>query len=1111
MGHKPKMEIITKVGRNHRVECKPRNVNVIFIHRDMLMPPKNVLSSYHQNFRDAIRIYGACLPPEETLRNLYTLQQIINTDSVSYTSSNLRTADGVFFVRTKKGFEEEQHSAKRVKQDVDVASDLMTDDGEADEDNTNMSNLSLEEEAEEEDESGLFDERTKELVNKVDEYVEPIYDRDMMLIGWRFWFLVLDPSYSIDYCLRDWFLLNKRRRNAKHGSKYAKPVAQGVMNPYSTKKDWISTGIWSYWKEQFKGRNLALHMELDSHGNPANCHKVFSFEQSCVHLQDAGASSKFFSQNSYLLSSGEVCFPNGAYYISPEFRDPDVLFEQNWVDLLQEDKFQSAAYDDFKQDSYLQRIQQRRLADRSEKVAYSLADNGQSMKRCYIETRREKLSKEEFLAFRCSKEVQDLVFSVLASDGEIPANRVIFEWYKRNNPSMYVQSPMRSDPTLSIFGNYIKRDLKMIEFFCQINHLHPELLLLLQGLLGLTDQQLRRFRIHYGLVGIPSSGKSYMVELILKYFVIFGMMIEKSEETERITSAALMENGFSIYYDEMPEKFLLKSDDPRISSSKQLLTRGVVNSRRPVSSKDPNNKKLAVQDTEYQCKSSHIVCYNRFWSSMDKGLQSRFVHLPCPDRVREDGKNYTGLNVKRTGGAVAATINEQQKRYFHEWKMLQFHSAMITLLQGLGLMEDIDVSHAKTVVDLMVKFCAEKGIRVEPRQQEQILLQCMNLTRYYAIKRVFFKASGVTGKEPFDFEAIYKTSPFLVATKEITWFAFTQIASSFVNPILQSFLVHLKDLFTLEPQTGETYYSLTLTSTKGGEQALRKEFSALMYRKIISGRRLMPSEENITDLIIGLEQVSRDYGVHPVLRWRTSKRPYVVEVHKGFVDEFLNKHLLVECIEACFDQFSPFEVEGIYRGKEQKMNIMTAISTRDMPGGKPYEFLTVPWKRDRTRVIRERNPLYIDKELLSDMNLRGVEPQNEYIKPKENVEVVLRRERIARDQLQDDPLFCDMAILQESPADEKQEEVNKPNKVIHNYGFETNYSFTITRTEDLHKKSELANMYFEPLCYSGYQAFAKFDSKGDEESRAFMGENVNPVSLYELFSSQKASRQPRSS
>ena len=259
---------------------------------------------------------------------------------------------------------------------------------------------------------------------------------------------------------------------------------------------------------------------------------------------------------------------------------------------------------------------------------------------------------------------------------------------------------MPKNPCLSLFGNMIRRDMLLFEKYCKVNHLHVELLLGFFVLLSLTDQYFNHSCINLILEGESSSGKSYCISTVLCDFIaIEGLVKKKNMTTDKVMSTNHMENGFLIYYDEIPESFLLKANNPKLSVLKSVLQDGEARTQRYLNG--------GMVETVYMCKSCHIVNMNPSFVQLDDGIQSRVVPQFCPCRTRSDEKSYDGI----------PEIGKNEK-FFYELKLVQFHSAMLNLLISLGLVADVDTSHAKTLFDIVRRDLNSAGFFVQERQKD---------------------------------------------------------------------------------------------------------------------------------------------------------------------------------------------------------------------------------------------------------------------------------------------------------------------------------------------------------------------------------------------------------
>lgn len=963
-----------------KVECKKERVVVFVIDRNVLQNPQNMFTSYYEELDQIPMDSKPVMIPKETIRAFYTLQYIFNRPTVSIVGSRKKA-------EPKRSLFFSPNDAVNISPDDQVRKNaLVQDEAEEEEEDDKEDGSTISSSSEEEAEREFDEFDPGEVLNKIDQYVQEIYNNGV-LVGWRFFFIILDPSYEVDRYLEEWFQYHQRSKKYQQ----SQGLATGFNSQfgYTSKNEWIQQGVTMYTREKFTQQKEALYHELYLAKNPANVHKIFDFAQSCVHLRQMRADSTYLDTESYFPTDDCIVFPTSVFHVSYKFRDPNELMAINWIDLLSDhenatnasffagdEEEEEEAFECNMSDDSLN--EEERLLARTKRFKPTFCAGNREATETYISKCKKTMSKEEFYVFKSSKQVSDLVFSLLEHDKKINANIFYYKWYKnqryQNNrwsPFIEGAEDVTPDGNLSLFGNMIRRDIILIERHCKMDHLHQELLLCLHSMLGATDQHGSNRSLHIILSGLPSAGKSYLLDLIYSHFGIDGTIIPRNMTTQGVMSSAHKENGFSNLFDEIPDDFFRTSEKNKVLP----MLKSIWSSGKTVTKK--TNRKGVVVSVDYENSSPHTLNCNPAYSLVEQGLRSRSSGLFCPGRTRSDGKSYDGT----------PTLPKDEG-FFYEMKLLQFHSAMINLLISIGLMREVDTSHAKAMYEIVALRLNKSGFGLQPRQRSQFLTHCRHVTKYYAIKKIFFSGRPLEGAN--DFIHYYKVSAFLVTTKEIAWYVMTQLYSPFFSVLQRPFLLAYRELLTIEnkPAKNPLYYSLPMKSRHQNE--LRKEFLETMTLKISSGARIYPSEGNMIDVLWFLEKRQRvDAGA--VIKFLPETKS--VEIHKDYLNESLRRNAVISAIEACFDKFSPFEVDGVLDERvQEKMYLITGISLRDEPDGKPYESYSLRWVRNSENSIKERNPAF-HESIESD--------EQEYILPVENPDVRLRRERIQAEGLEE--------------------------------------------------------------------------------------------------------------
>ena len=222
-------------------------------------------------------------------------------------------------------------------------------------------------------------------VDSIEQYVEYVRSVNSSILGYRFWYLIQDNSFSYDRAMENWFKLVDDAKKAKQAKKKKKIELSDILPPhlkadlahtqeckrgrfdiqlppsrpkvfecFQTKKSYLDDGISPYLSEvlcDVSQKNQALFLSLEDENNPGHMMSTLTFNWTKSVIADTcpDVDPIYLDSNNYFrYSAGEARIPVAQPQPRPEIRGDDVDMD------VEEDEEDGEDGEDGEDDLFLQ-------------------------------------------------------------------------------------------------------------------------------------------------------------------------------------------------------------------------------------------------------------------------------------------------------------------------------------------------------------------------------------------------------------------------------------------------------------------------------------------------------------------------------------------------------------------------------------------------------------------------------------------------------------------------------------------------------------------------------------------------------------------------------------
>lgn len=802
---------------------------------------------------------------------------------------------------------------------------------------------------------------------RLEQFLEFIKDESRtVLVGWRLWILIRDPHFNFELgLLNTWEKENKLKRNQKE--------PPSLFRPLSNKLEWIHDGISVYGDASFWDTNAlgkAISLALDHANNPINTRHTLNFKRSSELFEQLGADPVYLSTESYFRpvedaivlneesdeSSNEdsdeveenpfqIHFPTGCYPIKHLMRNPEIFFRLNIMD---EDNGQISSKE------------QKKLYDN---LVHGKLDEDTVMKRARS-TFNGKRGDIQFL-----RSQMELFRSVCFHDHINAGGMIMNKWFetqRRLNPeySITPQNIAWMDPTLSEFGNFVTRDMYLLEMVCGIQVLHREIFLCLLTSLLIGDVEKEMLRFHILFHGPPEGGKSFILEMFRK-LTIPGLTHENLVQSKKANTTDTNYSGMIMTQDELNELFTGKGDGAGLADTKSMLTTGRVRSEHCWVDEAGAKKTIEIISER---ASPLIALTNLPTKSLSESIASRFckILVSVQNRAEIDilAENFRIFEDPDRMAKVELTAKK--------WRDFAVLAFWIETMKRSGMIFEVDMSLANKIASETFKTLQyEFACNVDKRDRERIMLATKAATMYFALSKVFLSGTVIPLGTPFRDEHIIHVLPYLCSQREHFWFAISLLHDLIADPLLHIVLGAIKKIIE-EESSGDEQFAWS-KETKGtrdynywsisvSTMVQNTDITLALARKIIGSisrnLKYLPSEGSVVQIITWLTFQKKELnefnlaGPIPgsmrefqVGKIQIGGTKYGLEISRGYVLEMIGKktNLIQEAIKSTFDPY--MKETRIVTGETMRFDDVRSL---------PYLFKTIEVVKPKKHLIVER-------------------------------------------------------------------------------------------------------------------------------------------------------------
>lgn len=712
---------------------------------------------------------------------------------------------------------------------------------------------------------------------RIEEYLEFCYNVDQQMIGWRIFYVIIDPEFSFEVALKCLWVEEEKSKSNKKSAE---------IEWLSTRLSWIENGISAYMEEPSDEiLDEAISLSIDDDSNPVSIRKNLTFDNSIRLMKKIhpNVADIFVDEESYFRdddndhhpldskkrsttngamddeameeededgihnamaeeSTNEapkvvqkkcIAFPNGAYIVKHRDRRPIVfrmipIFKEPLVEV----------------DDILTR-QKKRI------TICDIVSKKKSKKEPIIEgvarqweTMTQGLSLKQINELRYSKETEDLMNSITYDDEFCPGGQKTTEYYrlliqKDKNWSAIDPPTGVMDGRMSWFANFVTTDLYALDVTSGISVLHTNVFFLLVLSLGTFDCHEEKLRIHPCYYGPPASGKSFGIECLEKISTP-GLIHWISNQTKKANTTNSIHNGMMICMDELPEIFTDEGDGSGTGSIKEMLSKGTTKTEMCVIDNDTKERMLTY--TVHERKTPHVSCTNLSMAQIPEAHANRFMKFYVPNQKNPNMDPIIESYFMKIDKSRTAKFDNLKGK----WRTRQLISYLLWRDIAAGIIPNIDMSLALHVASIVFSYIErEHGIYVEDRDRERIMQFCSYIVMYDAINIVFFSGRVFNEEMPFDKRQIFKCIPYLTSNREHFFFSLGLLRDAVYHPSLLLILESMQKIIDNQELDSDKFAPLN------GEQALDYNYYCISVHASVSTLDMVASVSNVVLSWIG--------------------------------------------------------------------------------------------------------------------------------------------------------------------------------------------------------------------------------------------------------------------
>lgn len=633
------------------------------------------------------------------------------------------------------------------------------------------------------------------MMNRVEVGVEDILDLAGMVIGWRFWYFIIDrDNVDVMRGLVQSFMDNcKMFANNKAILKRIQgqdPPLEALL--ITSADEYISDVIGPYRSEDrpIAANDVeALGGNLTSYKHPCHLNQHLNFMNSCKMIKYClpNADPMFSDPNYYLDVSDyedRIMFPgNGIRMLLPRDRRPAVMHHALLIETPQT-REPLSCYSENDRDMAILDIQN--MTVRQGSLYYNGdRDIFKQIRKINMEENEDALKRGVMNAVRYSPMRIDRWRTVCAMYANMdPGSKACAEWMEEQKMKARAEgkrwSAMRvnlltPDPKMSRFATYIARCAEIFENVFGFGTLHQEMVFMTIWRLSAFDSRPGALHPHLLNLGPAGGGKS-QTNKVVKQISIDKTYKESQYDTAKAFTTDMNFNDLLIIYDEMTNQMMSKGEngegDPLMKS---MLSSSIVRVQTIVI--NPENGRREFREVVCFVSATFLANINANEDDLPEPIVSRFLtqHIAKYERA--------GVDHTLKDGEIRANPKHGHllSKAIEEFQLIEALTAKINKAIATGFITEVYELGMLLRWNQIKADLASNGLIVEPRRDSHVLTIARNCAIVEAILHVWCSTEVFPKDKEWEEEDILAVQPFLYITEEHLIYTITAMEQSIMD------------------------------------------------------------------------------------------------------------------------------------------------------------------------------------------------------------------------------------------------------------------------------------------------------------------------------------------
>ncbi len=325
-----------------------------------------------------------------------------------------------------------------------------------------------------------------------------------------------------------------------------------------------------------------------------------------------------------------------------------------------------------------------------------------------------------------------------------------------------------SDPTLSTFGNLVAQLRAMSDKVANVYTAHNVVELLLLAMYESYHWHLG-MGVNAILPGNAATSKTFITEVLMEFFAIDGTIDVRTKESACATQLDGDTNGLMVVTDETSkEKLGVRTpggfndvNGAATAIDKSVQTKGYQHIRRVEKQSDGSFATFEYFQPHKQCD---IKLTNEQIDGMDAALRSRYMVLPMPEDLRDEG-DLERNDVFNGQWSKDVDLIEKLKRLF---KTIAYVVYMVEFLIEVDLIKDVDDTLARHWISKAEEEMRKSGLPLQARDLTRMKLNmrsCAIMNAAFAL--VASELGSAFKAQEWNDVFLFDVEPLLVVTDEM--------------------------------------------------------------------------------------------------------------------------------------------------------------------------------------------------------------------------------------------------------------------------------------------------------------------------------------------------------